>query len=148
MTVFRYTLGFQYQFNDRIVVLLLRLPEQQELRNELTTLLPRFVQKIGWDDARTHLLADVPVCSCICYSLLDLHSVDDYLTEQLSRVPQQAEPPTDASAPYLPAEKKTQAHLKAVAEQIRSGKLTLRRRQCCSSCRSVSARTQGFTAMI
>lgn len=118
-------LGFQYQFNDRIVVLLLRLPEQQELRNELTTLLPRFVQKIGWDDARTHLLADVPVCSCICYSLLDLHSVDDYLTEQLSRVPQQAEPPTDASAPYLPAEKKTQAHLKAVAEQIRSGKLTL-----------------------
>ena len=163
MTVFRYTLGFQYQFNDRIVVLLLRLPEQQELRNELTTLLPRFVQKIGWDDARTHLLADgpnaylflivhpnesvlsinesctaslrsalersrisdVPVCSCICYSLLDLHSVDDYLTEQLSRVPQQAEPPTDASAPYLPAEKKTQAHLKAVSEQIRSGKLTL-----------------------
>ena len=163
MTVFRYTLGFQYQFNDRIVVLLLRLPEQQELRNELTTLLPRFVQKIGWDDARTHLLADgpnaylflivhpdesvlsinesctaslrsalersrisdVPVCSCICYSLPDLHSVDDYLTEQLSRVPQQAEPPTDASAPYLPAEKKTQAHLKAVAEQIRSGKLTL-----------------------
>ena len=156
-------LGFQYQFNDRIVVLLLRLPEQQELRNELTTLLPRFVQKIGWDDARTHLLADgpnaylflivhpdesvlsinesctaslrsalersrisdVPVCSCICYSLLDLHSVDDYLTEQLSRVPLQAEPPTDASAPYLPAEKKTQAHLKAVAEQIRSGKLTL-----------------------
>ena len=156
-------LGFQYQFNDRIVVLLLRLPGQQELRNELTTLLPRFVQKIGWDDARTHLLADgpnaylflivhpdesvlsineictaslrsalersrisdVPVCSCICYSLLDLHSVDDYLTEQLSRVPQQAEPPTDASAPYLPAEKKTQAHLKAVAEQIRSGKLTL-----------------------
>ena len=118
-------LGFQYQFNDRIVVLLLRLPEQQELRNELTMLLPRFVQKIGWDDARTHLLADVPVCSCICYSLLDLHSVDDYLTEQLSRVPQQAEPPTDASAPYLPAEKKTQAHLKAVAEQIRSGKLTL-----------------------
>ena len=158
--------GFQYQFNDRIVVLLLRLPEQQELRNELTTLLPRFVQKIGWDDARTHLLADgpnaylflivhpdesvlsinesctaslrsalersrisdVPVCSCICYSLLDLHSVDDYLTEQLSRVPQQAEPPTDASAPYLPAEKKTQAHLKAVAEQIRSGKLTLAQR--------------------
>lgn len=118
-------LGFQYQFNDRIVVLLLRLPEQQELRNELTTLLPRFVQKIGWDDARTHLLADVPVCSCICYSLLDLHSVDDYLTEQLSRVPQQSYPPTDASAPYLPAEKKTQAHLKAVAEQIRSGKLTL-----------------------
>ena len=156
-------LGFQYQFNDRIVVLLLRLPEQQELRNELTMLLPRFVQKIGWDDARTHLLADgpnaylflivhpdesvlsinesctaslrsalersrisdVPVCSCICYSLLDLHSVDDYLTEQLSRVPQQAEPPTDASAPYLPAEKKTQAHLKAVAEQIHSGKLTL-----------------------
>ena len=156
-------LGFQYQFNDRIVVLLLRLPEQQELRNELTMLLPRFVQKIGWDDARTHLLADgpnaylflivhpdesvlsinesctaslrsalersrisdVPVCSCICYSLLDLHSVDDYLTEQLSRVPLQAEPPTDASAPYLPAEKKTQAHLKAVAEQIRSGKLTL-----------------------
>ena len=156
-------LGFQYQFNDRIVVLLLRLPEQQELCNELTTLLPRFVQKIGWDDVRTHLLADgpnaylflivhpdesvlsinesctaslrsalersrisdVPVCSCICYSLLDLHSVDDYLTEQLSRVPQQAEPPTDASAPYLPAEKKTQAHLKAVAEQIRSGKLTL-----------------------
>ena len=118
-------LGFQYQFNDRIVVLLLRLPEQQELRNELTTLLPWFVQKIGWDDARTHLLADGPVCSCICYSLLDLHSVDDYLTEQLSRVPQQAEPPTDASAPYLPAEKKTQAHLKAVAEQIRSGKLTL-----------------------
>lgn len=118
-------LGFQYQFSDRIVVLLLRLPEQQELRNELTTLLPRFVQKIGWDDARTHLLADVPVCSCICYSLLDLHSVDDYLTEQLSRVPLQAEPPTDASAPYLPAEKKTQAHLKAVAEQIRSGKLTL-----------------------
>ena len=147
-------LGFQYQFNDRIVVLLLRLPEQQELCNELTTLLPRFVQKIGWDDVRTHLLADgpnaylflivhpdesvlsinesctaslrsalersrisdVPVCSCICYSLLDLHSVDDYLTEQLSRVPQQAEPPTDASAPYLPAEKKTQAHLKAVAE--------------------------------
>lgn len=53
-------LGFQYQFNDRIVVLLLRLPEQQELRNELTTLLPRFVQKIGWDDARTHLLADGP----------------------------------------------------------------------------------------
>ena len=156
-------LGFQYQFNDRIVVLLLRLPEQQELCNELTTLLPRFVQKIGWDDVRTHLLADgpnaylflivhpdesvlsinesctaslrsalersrisdVPVCSCICYSLLDLHSVDDYLTEQLSRVPLQAEPPTDASAPYLPAEKKTQAHLKAVAEQIRSGKLTL-----------------------
>lgn len=118
-------LGFQYQFNDRIVVLLLRLPEQQELRNELTTLLARFVQKIGWDDARTHLLADVPVCSCICYSLLDLHSVDDYLTEQLSRVPQQSYPPTDASAPYLPAEKKTQAHLKAVAEQIRSGKLTL-----------------------
>ena len=156
-------LGFQYQFNDRIVVLLLRLPEQQELRNELTMLLPRFVQKIGWNDARTHLLADgpnaylflivhpdesvlsinesctaslrsalersrisdVPVCSCICYSLLDLHSVDDYLTEQLSRVPLQAEPPTDASAPYLPAEKKTQAHLKAVAEQIRSGKLTL-----------------------
>ena len=156
-------LGFQYQFNDRIVVLLLRLPEQQELRNELTMLLPRFVQKIGWDDARTHLLADgpnaylflivhpdesvlsinesctaslrsalersrisdVPVCSCICYSLLDLHSVDDYLTEQLSRVPLQAEPPTDASVPYLPAEKKTQAHLKAVAEQIRSGKLTL-----------------------
>lgn len=156
-------LGFQYQFNDRIVVLLLRLPEQQELRNELTMLLPRFVQKIGWDDTRTHLLADgpnaylflivhpdesvlsinesctaslrsalersrisdVPVCSCICYSLLDLHSVDDYLTEQLSRVPLQAEPPTDASAPYLPAEKKTQAHLKAVAEQIRSGKLTL-----------------------
>lgn len=70
-------------------------------------------------------ISDVPVCSCICYSLLDLHSVDDYLTEQLSRVPQQAEPPTDASAPYLPAEKKTQAHLKAVAEQIRSGKLTL-----------------------
>ena len=156
-------LGFQYQFNDRIVVLLLRLPEQQELRDELTALLPRFVQKIGWDDARTHLLtdgpnaylflivhpdesvlsinesctaslrsalersriSDVPVCSCICYSLLDLHSVDDYLTEQLSRVPQQAEPPTDASAPYLPAEKKTQAHLKAVAEQIRSGKLAL-----------------------
>lgn len=155
-------LGLQYQFNDRIVVLLLQLPEQQ--RSEMRSLLPQFVEKLGWDSSRTHLLlgnssnaylflivhpdesvlsinesctasfrssieqsqiTDVPVCSCICYSLFDLHSANDYLLEQLCRVPQQAESLPAAAATYLPFEKKMQAHLKAAAEQIQYGNLDL-----------------------